>query len=223
MPRRIAAPPVNVYLNGKLETDAQVMSCTIGSGADGLPQCEFVIEKAGRTKNRFQVADIALIGFDQALCEVEIIGLANTTVAHAGVVSARQANLSGAGDWFKFQSRLEPHHFGFPLKECYVFNAWAFEPFGADIPTVFNPEVDDVIQANGHGKKRHPRFGFSLFLPPDCTQTETGRSFNGTPAFWTLPEAVYYLCWSLNFEQKLVANPTLAELIAILPNDQNLL
>ncbi len=70
------------------------------------------------------------------------------------------------------------------------------------------------------------------FLPPDDAAPTPGGSIGGaiagaveaiTGKYWTLPEAVYYLCGVLNSQEKWITNPKLSDLKKVLPTDEGLL
>src|SRR4051812_39769366 len=115
---RIDVPPAGIYLAGRNNPKARLLNASIGSGEAGLPIAEFLIEPGTRLAGRYELKDISLIGFDQSECEIVIAGDSGDRIAHYGIVSARQATLDQSGDSIKFISRLEPHHFGYPLKEA---------------------------------------------------------------------------------------------------------
>src|SRR5206468_1026077 len=129
--------------------NAQFISASINSGESGLPEASFVIETAGRKSGRSELKDRSLIDVDQKECEI-VVGVGGTgdRVVHFGIVSATHSTLDSNGDSITYISRLEPHHFGNPLRESYLWNPINSKPIALDLPTVFNPELEDVIVPN---------------------------------------------------------------------------
>lgn len=101
--------------------------------------------------------------------------------------------------------------------------------------TIFNPIFEDVAVPNrfknlvsGLGDQSY------VFVNPVGIHPETlehdrkiGAGLaQGEPTvalFWTLRDAVQYLCWHMNATQTYVFNPTIQELAAVLPDDPSLL
>jgi hypothetical protein len=223
---RSAAPPASVYLNGLVNKNARFLSCSFGSGENGLPEASFVVEPNVRNLGKIgRLQDMSLIDVGQQECEIVIgQGGEGDRVVHFGIVSARHVTLDATGDSITYMSRLEAHHFGVPLREAYLWNPLNDKPIALDLPTVFNPELDDVIVAN-MSEKRHQKFNCGLFIHPESSRTETARKYNSSPEpkMWTLIEAVDYLCSVLNQDGQLVKNPNLNDLKKVLPDDESLL
>jgi hypothetical protein len=221
---QLIAPSVGVYLNGKIDGRARALRCSLGSGAEGLPSAEFVIESVGRSQDRGKLENIELCDFEQDECEIVLVNEAGRSrVVHYGTVLGVHATLGDSGDSLTYISRCEDLHFGKPLSGSTYFNKKTSKPLTLHLPAIFNPEVDDIIKPN-MATKRHPSLGSSLFIHVESTNTAAALKYAGTdePKLWTLPEAVFMVCQEWNTSGK-ITNPKLADLKKILSADTALL
>jgi hypothetical protein len=221
---QISAPPVGVYLNGKLTDGVHVLSCSFGKGSAGLATAELVFATTGQNQGHIEVENIELAKFEQPSVEIVIAGDSGDRVIWCGDILARHYSLSEV----TCTARVEDYHFGLPLKKSWYWNPKSSQPISLHLPTIFNPELDGLIWPNC-SQKKHPKLAFNLFLHPESQQTDKAKEYAGStkPTLWTLAEAVFYLCQSLNSGQlsggQDVGNPTLAELFSVLGEDDSLL
>lgn len=207
--RRSVKP--EIYINGRLTPSAHCISCSFGAGRQGLPQAVIEVQPRGRQAGRRGFFNIAMARFRQATVEVRI----NGQTVHIGKAFAQAGGISSQADTSQIISRMDEHLFGLPLYYSYYYDRASNRINPYSLPTVFNPEFDGGVWYNR--SSRRDRSGAGTFLHPQAAETATSRRWNrSTAQEWTLPEAVYYLCWSLNPRQTYVRNPTAANLAAVL-------
>lgn len=133
----------------------------------------------------------------------------------------------GANEALVFEARTMPCYFGDPITGMYELNpqTGALQLLHREI--TFNPVVQGVVRGNmrtyGAGAGGHYTFLDPYRVYTNQAReyatwtsefTEDGASTTGdstqfkSDRFWTLSEAVYYLCWSLNPSQKYYKNPS---------------
>ncbi len=205
------APRVRVYVDGRLSSTVHALDAQWGAGAGHLPRAMVEVQPEGRKSGRREFLNARFTEFNQA--EVEIV-IADEVV-HWGKALAQPVIMDGNGDRVTLTSRMEDHHFGGPMNATRFFKPGA-GPLGFELPCVFNPDIDGRTIGNMSAKTG--AFGERLFLHEESSRTSESQEFHqSAPIQWTLPQAVFYLCCSLNPTQTHVANPTLAELVAVLP------
>lgn len=210
------APPVDVYLDGKIEPLASVLEVVQSTGSQP-DSATFVIERPGSHPKLFLEAVSLVDSFANRTCEIVIGG---TKVIHFGRVSGGDVEIEG--DLVRFTSRFDDHLFGDPLvsRTEVIYPA----PAGATLPItdvdgdhVFNALVEGRplpnMWVNGGGK-------FNFLIDYDSLPRTVFDPISPGPnipnlAWWTLTDIVLYLCNRLNPETY-VANPTYAELIPVL-------
>lgn len=220
----VTAPQVDVYINGKLEPDVHLLSATLSAGARNLANAQIILEPTLRKKGRSRLLNQFLVEFEQAEVEVVIDGNFRSVV-HWGKILSKDARLDEAGDGMIYTSRIDDQHFGVPLTVSYYWHPKESRVVAHDLPTVLNPDYDGKSAKNMATRRAPGAMRYRLLLHPDSTQTTTATTYNaaGKPGYWTLPEAVFYLCATLNRAQTYIKNPTLAELNAILPKSESLI
>jgi hypothetical protein len=143
-----------------------------------------------------------------------------------GKTSGIKPNI-GANESVVFEARTMPCYFGDPVTGMYELNpqTGALQLLHREI--IFNPVVQGVLRGNmqtyGASAGGHYTFldPYRVFTNPAreyatgaSEQTEDGASTERdsiqfrSDAFWTLSEAVYYLCWALNPAQTYYRNPS---------------
>ena len=83
------APVVSVYINGRQNVNARVLSATMTSGGRQLPSARIVIEPVNRGPGRERVFNRFLAGFKQSEIEI-VVGTARRSVIHWGKLLAQQ-------------------------------------------------------------------------------------------------------------------------------------
>lgn len=139
-------------------------------------------------------------------------------------------------------ARLEPWHFGEPVKG---YQVWIQNDSGEIIVSTlvdsvtFNPEIDGKIVGNkstvvrltidvdGVGNKGdiytttedlpgYDNTGYHLWRYATARRYEEDPPDDATINVWTLPEAVYSLCWMLNYDETHIKNPEFSILEAFM-------
>ncbi len=221
MSLRKEAPNVRVFVNGRENGNWQCLDVSVGSGANALPQATLELQPEGRSSGRRSLSGIQLARFPQETIEV-VIG---DRVVHWGKVFAQPATMDGrTGDRIRCVSRMDQHLFGDALNLAYFYDPRTRNTAGYTLPTVFNPDVDGRAKPN-MSRRRDPRRNYRLFIHDQSTETSEAAEYNGSPtaSYWTLDEAVFYLCWVLNPNQTNVLNPALGVLRGVISNDTSLL
>lgn len=184
-------------------------------------------------RNRDPLLDVELKSFVEWHRIVEVVLPLPTgpQLVHRGMFASVNAVLSDRGPMLQLTSRVEPHHFGVPVHAMMIFSRLESEPAAVRLhePLVFNPLVDGAPLGN---RSQTAWQESPVFLDWRQSQTETAREWNGqgplTTAtlpevdgqlqvrpqgeFWTLAEAVRYLCQHCNAEQRHVRNPNASQL-----------
>lgn len=207
------APEVKVYVDGRRERNVHCLDAQWGSGANGLPRALVEVQPPARNPGRREFKNQRFSEFNQAQVEV----LVGDEVVHWGKALAQSVVMDGnSGDRPVLVSRMEPHHFGIPLSNTYFFKRGVGE-LETNLPTVFNPDIDGKTIGNMSAKTGAK--GQRLFIHEESSRTSAAQQWHQSqPIHWTLPQAVFYLCWFLNSQETLVKNPTLAELSGVLPS-----
>lgn len=222
MPQR-DAQQWTVYRNGQVDPNLQVLKIEESAGARRVDHAELTIDpaKANRIEDYSAGSDLG--------DDIEIVAN-GAGVKHWGRLSIVQPMFSPRGETYKLVSRTEHFLFGRPNG-----GTWMWQPLNApppnepifsepeppqfrlvDDPVVFNPEIDGRTVGNRHSAKTMTAQQVPVFLDPEAVRTPAGRSLHqGRALDWTLSEAVYYLCWTLNPLQKWIDNPSRAELQAV--------
>jgi hypothetical protein len=209
---RIEAPDVRVFVGGVESPNVHCLNATLGAGAQTLPRALLEIQPPTRHTGRRRLLDMEFASFNQAEVEVMVGG----QVVHWGKALAQAVNLDESGDVVRVVSRMDEHHFGRQLYRTFFYDPLTRETVGHALPTVFNPDWDG--RTVGNMSTQRDKANKSSLFEHESIETLPAFSFHGSvPQYWTLPEAVYYLCFALNTAQKYVLNPTLAELKALLP------
>lgn len=211
-----------VYRNGQLDPVLQVVRLEESLGGKRLDLCELVQDpKLAKPLENYQ----PLIEVGQFIDVIaDGVGL-----KHSGFVSLVMPVFGPSGELMRIVSRAEHFMFGDPASgtlRAMPFSAATQtdgirrQPAGnfrfTDDPIVFNPEIDGRVVGNRHGSITFGPASVPVFVDPEATKTEPGRSLQGGRAeLWTLSQAVHYLCRTLNARAHSIYNPELPELTKV--------
>lgn len=131
-------------------------------------------------------------------------------VVHWGKVAIVRPNIDERNCELQYVSRVEPFHFGDPIRGMLVQDNNEGSPFvkTIDEDLVFNPTIDGRVTPNMSSRRQSS--GFSYFLDWGSSRTSAARQWRGesasAPRLWSLAEAVMYLMWTGNGAQQYVRN-----------------
>lgn len=210
-----------VYRNGVEDPTLKVISVHRATGGKQLDRAVLQVD-LGLTGNRVENIEVRPGGGDDEI-QIEADTGNGLDRIHIGKLTQTAVDLGG-GESLLLTSRLEPYHFGGVLLGMIEFDALNNVEVTNPARLVFNPEIDGKIEGNlsaQGGANGEPRF-----VDPESLRTSAARDLNnfGTPAlFWTLPNAVLYLCTTLNPLERVVRNPNVLDLDAVLDGSEDLL
>jgi len=232
-PRR---PVVRVSTDGTNPTEAneadflQAMEIRHVSGSSLMDTCELFwdIGKTGR-----RVVDLTSpIGWNFRVevwlpnqdGEVEDVdGKLVGTLLHWGEVSIQQMTIRGGNngtEGMALTSRVEPRHFGKILLGQVVCDP-TFTLRQQDTEVVFNPlyNYDNKVRGNMSSRREpvEPELGknwYNVFVDPSSADSGPAVTSNRgqTASLWKMADAVKYLCYTLNGEEKCIDNPTVRQI-----------
>lgn len=139
------------------------------------------------------------------------------TILHWGEVSIQQALIDGQSktEGLQLTSRVEPRHFGNILYGQIVCgHDNTLRQQHTDV--IFNPRdsFDDKIHGNMSSRTEplnpgDSAYPYHMFVDPQSAQTTLAvqGNRNQTALEWVLPDAIKYLCYTMNYEQKYIDNP----------------
>lgn len=150
---------------------------------------------------------------------------------HWGTVSVCEPEV-GQAETLRFVSRILPTHFGQPLGFQKVWRPQS-RTFGyLEHDVIFNPEIEHHVRGNmrvpvsAAGTTEYPIFCdfHSTRTPTACRfqgvqnqpLTDAARQAEEAPEYWSLVDAVRYLCGECNPAQQFLRNPTTAALRSVL-------
>ena len=124
-----------------------------------------------------------------------------------GDLVEQEVRLASLEESAKVTAKLEPYHFGAPLRGYSVWNPITEEVAIVEEDPIFNPRIDDRIEGN-MSSKMHPDSDTPLWIDPESVRTEEGETYQAaTASEWGLAEAVQSLCALLNQDEEYVENP----------------
>jgi hypothetical protein len=225
------APQVSVFVGGVLfEQRFQVLSCSRYVG--GQPRDTATIELRDITsEDGSRINPIIKHTWPNSEIAIEV-DIPTRQQLHYGRVVNTQTRVSPAGEIIIIHSRLDDHLFGQPLDTIKVGTAERDSKDYSDIvqdvdaPLVFNPKWEGQSTPNmTEGPAARTDAGYvSAFVDPRSVPVEDlnedrrrNDSWTGqrpvSVEYWTLWNAVQYLCRTLNEGQRWIRNPTGSELI----------
>lgn len=230
MPTRTATEP-RVYLNGVVARHLRAARCeqSIGGGRDmGVAVLVRIIEQFEQP-----VQNLSLDPDLEAIVDVRIgdpFIPGDQTVLHWGSITAEEFALGEQEVSRGYISRMQPHHFGEPLRGILLYNDVAGKVVLQTLPTTFNPRVDDKILANRSRNRiddvEREDNDFFPFVHPDSLRSPqaaySGQQMDAAQK-WDLTEAVLYLCNLLNPTEPWIKNPDRADVKPVVGNDPFLL
>lgn len=215
------AEPVEVFLNGipiKYLQPLEIGRSTLGKSLD---YAELLIQSFPQQSETFLMEDIRLVDDleNQRRCTIHITDEAgNRQLIHYGVIDAKSISIDRS-ERQTIMSRLQPHHFGEPIRGMRVANRFTGGVSDSLEPIVFNPQLDGRV-ANNCSLTTEAPADSNLFLHPECQRTPFAMLANGAKAVegWSLFTACRYLCWAGNRAQTFITNPTNDELLVLSPD-----
>jgi len=199
----------SVLVNGVADPTLRPLSAHRSLGGKSLDTATFAVDLAAAGQ---RVQNLALT---QGGEEVEIVALIDGVLTSLAWGSASIGSVDvGHSEGLSFTIRMEPYHLGLILSGAY-YNLPEFGPVVIQLDPVFNPLIDGACLPNRSAD--YFLGNASTFLDPESVRTMEAETLQGGAAeYWTLPEAINYLCWSLNPDELYVLNPAAADL-ALLP------
>lgn len=237
------APTVTVRVNGTENLRYQLLTCGRYSGARPLDFATFEVTSLDYVNRPiFAYGPIGGL-FDNAIVSIES-GTRSGGIQqlHYGRISAMEARINPRGDMLIVHSRLDDHLFGSPVDKAVMgvrshsqpetqsLLSWFVEEW--DEPIVFNPMFEGMPTPNRgfifaraeHDVLIDPRSMDPATLAEDRARATPDGFPSGFPAgrvgWWTLAQAAFYLCKTLNPSEIHVRNPSLDELESVLGTDQ---
>lgn len=209
-----SAADIRVYINGVVTTGLQPIVVERFAGGRQLDRA--TLEYATYGQSWTHPAGLALGGqdFDGNECRIVLWNGAIPKCIHYGFIHSAEMEI-GPGEMRRVTSALKDFHFQ-PLGP--VKGMTERHPVtGADTinwrEIVFNPRIDGRVLGN-----RRPNS--LLFLDQESVRTARSQGTNGgIPEYWTISDAVQYLCGHCNQAATFIDNPTPADLNGINAND----
>lgn len=158
----------------------------------------------------------------QKQCTIKIRGEdGELRVVHWGYIDTKSVTIDSS-EYQVITSRLQPYHFGNPIRGMLVWSPFAAAAVDSLEPIVFNPQLDGRIAQNRSDKTDGTVW---LFIHPECQRTPSAIATSGATSvrYWSLAHAVYYLCWTGNRDETFIDNPNIMDLAAVLPDDEMML
>lgn len=215
MPSRLA-PAIVVYVNGQANSAWKPITAQRSSTAGRL---DYIVLENNLAATGQRVAQMALV--QGVSFEVEVVGVVSGQmfVYGWGKLSKQRVGV-GNGEHVSYVARVEPFHFGIPVQGHVIYNAITGKHHKTDLPLVFNPIIDGSTE--GNMREKNPLPGeVSVFIDPEAYRTdEAEKAQKSKGKLWTLAEAVYYLCKTLNPE-KYILNPRKGDCVAMFNNAQD--
>lgn len=133
-----------------------------------------------------------------------------------GVIAAQGQRIDKTSEEVTVEARVDKHLFGDPLTNIPFWNIENDEIETCELPCVFNPEIDEIIENNRSNKQSLAAAGeYHPFLHPESFRTTPAQTLQEQIlGDWTVAEAVLMLCWHLNPAETYIKNPTRSELLA---------
>lgn len=133
-----------------------------------------------------------------------------------GVIAGQGQRIDRSNEEVTLEARVDKHLFGEPLTSIPFWNPEDEEIVTCELPCVFNPEIDEIIEDNRSNKQSPADEGeYHPFVHPESMRGQPARTHQGQIiSDWTVAEAVLMLCWHLNPDEDYIKNPTRDELLA---------
>ena len=218
-----------VFVNGVFQTVLRPLTIDRTMGGHSLDRAALEVDMGQVGSQRGYL----LTG--QQNSEIRIAGRfgGNLTELFWGKLTHTHLKIDSDNEVLEYIARIEPFHFGVPLFGMPCYDPAHKQPAGGqtlavgstaqdDRPLVFNPTRHGVL----YGNKLVVGVGDTFFLDPDSVQSPTAENLYPGPgggSFWTLPDAVKWVCEYVNTQQQYILNPDSQALQAILPSDDTLL
>lgn len=223
MPLARSAPDVEVYIDGALASDVVAIDVRASSGGKSLDSATLRKILTRPNENGWIVKPIQEVEIvvrktqsglfhwnKEELKQFQALWGDNSSVIFWGQISGIGLSI-GKNEDLTFEAKQAQFHFGFPVTGAYELANGEMIELPGDL--VFNPVLRDVVRGN-LGRSGN----LIYFLDPQRVATSvarrkvTGKSEEaGGPLasdeFWTLRDAVYYLCQDLN-DETYIKNPT---------------
>lgn len=145
-----------------------------------------------------------------------------TKILAWGFIARQPQVINDTSEKVDLEVRLDQHVFGEPLTDYPTWDAVAATHLNVQLPLVFNPEIDEIVEGNCSDMQKEPPEGvepddfdgdFHYLIDPESVRTEAARTMQEQEAsLWTLPQAVHMLCWHMNPDEEYIKNPSLADL-----------
>ena len=222
-----------VKINGQVNDRVALLSASVSVMSRVPDQCTFEVRDldSKRSTELSNKAMTELLKNDE--CEVLISTRTPgvSQIVHFGRIVAMDASIEN-GETITYTSRLDEHLFGDPVETILV----GTRPFGLpdtaaisnytpvtiDGELRFNPVYESITTPNRSasiiGGLNHHVFidhgsvdAYRLHEDRRAGEDGGGQNHNGVVNFWTVAQAVTYLCWTLNEAEQYVRNPTLGE------------
>lgn len=190
----------------------QVISISRSAGGARLDHCDLDYSLAIAEE---QLRDIETPAGYNRLVEVResVDGDDDSGLMFRGALGIQRATL-GTSETASMQARVEPWHFGDPLKGIKVWQPGTVVTH--HLPIVFNPEIDGQIVFN-MSSIAFPGAEAKLWIDPESVRTTGARAEIGqTASEWTLFDVVRTLCQACNPDETFIKNFVLDALESIL-------
>ncbi len=226
------APKYTIYIGGREQAFLELIQASRGLNMAGLETCRLRVAANYLTGSRecivrdgytIRAGKTGKAEFQADICEVWVDPPDDTPKhrIHYGTCLVHQPSLSPKNEDVTYESRLAPFMFGKPFDGilCSVRTPGEFARKGPGprkfellhSEAVFNPQIDQQVVGNMQPGGKGPG-GSNLFYAPTQLTTEAGV-LPGVD-FWTLADAINYLCVLLNDSEEWILNPTAANLAA---------
>jgi hypothetical protein len=133
-----------------------------------------------------------------------------------GVIAGQGQRIDKSSEEVTVEARVDKHLFGAPLTSIPFWNVEETEIETCELPLVFNPEIDEIIEGNRSDRSAVIEEGdYHPFLDPESMRTAGAEEYQDAErSEWNVIEAVLMLCWHLNPDEEYIKNPTRDELLA---------
>ena len=212
------SPKFRVYLNGNRNDNFKLLHCEQSAGGKRLDHAVFEVPWKLLYEQSEHFDKLSLNDWKDNEIEVVMVPEKGAdTVIHWGKLVQSNINYGGDGDPLIVQSRTEPYHFGSPFAATpttapHTAAGWMY----TSDPLVFNPIIDNISVGNA---VTSPVSRTKLFTTADnCIDRVNPLTVNGGPNdFWTLAQAVHYVCEWLNPETYILNHNTPHVVLGIKP------
>lgn len=237
-------PKIEVLVNGQLDVNAALLTANV-SVLSGQPDTVTFTRRLLAHRRSTDLQNTQLSSFFQNDA-VEVIitrsgAQSQSHIIHWGKIVALDPTINeSGGEEIVYTSRLDDHLFGNPVDELFCGTrtqgssdregVGAYRQGIIDDPTIFNPlhegaatpnRAADFIAGGAYHVFIDPGSVDATILHGDRKSAESGGG-GQVVRFWSLADAVNYLCRTLNATEQYVKNPPHAELIAAIGDDQSI-